>query len=533
MKSANRLLAAALLVGLALRLSLLLVPTAPFATKATEPTGDSPEYVRLAANLARAHAFSQDSSPPYRPDVLRTPVYPLFLALPLALFGSSLVWPVLLQLVLLQLLLALAAIWLIHRLALELGLGPAPSALAALLVGLSPNLVFYSVKLTTEMLFVCLLLATLLLVNRFRVIQRWHELVAAGAGCGLLILTRPIAIFFPILLALYVFSKTAVSPPVIPNAVRNPARDETPPRRRGDTVAGDTSATRSSRRSVDVSPPRDRPSFSATGGTVPRSSPAFHGNWQLGIRNCLLLLAAAAFVLAPWVIRNARVSGRYFISTAFDYNICEYTGALTMAADRLIPVDAARDSLAGEAEQQSGPLDTNDQARYWAAMARAGWREVMARPLLAAKIHAAGSIGSLVMPVSIRALRVFSGANLQDDAAVGDPHVAQRTIQLVARGRLEQALAVAWKERLSKMPGPALAILTYAILFHATLLVAFVVGLFLKRSRRLLWLLLPILYFLVSTGPVGEARFRVPIEPLLCLFAAVTLVRPPVKARPA
>jgi len=77
------------------------------------------------------------------------------------------------------------------------------------------------------------------------------------------------------------------------------------------------------------------------------------------------------------------------------------------------------------------------------------------------------------------------------------------------------------------MPWPTLAVLAYAVLFHVTLLVLCTTGLFRRDSRNLLWLLLPVLYFVMFTGPVGEARFRVPIEPLLCLFAAAALTRPP------
>ena len=456
--------AAALLAGLALRLCLLLAPTAPFATKVLEPTGDSPEYVRLATNLAHGHSFSQDSVPPFRPDILRTPVYPLFLGLPFAVFGPSLVWPVLFQL-----LLSLAMIWLTRQLALELGLGPVTSAFAALLVALSPNLIFYSVKLTTETLFASLLLATLLLINRFRVHHRWPELLASGACCGLLTLTRPIAAFFPLLLAPYVFFQVS------------------------------------------------RSSF-----LVPRSSLITHRSSFIAP---LLLLACATTVVAPWLLRNQHVAGKYIISTAFDYNISVCTGTFTLAADKLIPLAEARDSMAARARAQYGPLDTNDQAPYWAALGRVGWQQALARPLLATKIHAAGSIGGLLMPLSIRPLLVFSGAHPEADTA-GSTHVAQQTIQLVARGKVGQALVLIRKERLARMPALALVILTYAVLFHVTILVSCLVGLFRRRSRGLLWLLLPILYFTLLTGPFGEARFRVPIEPLLCLFAAVALTRP-------
>jgi 4-amino-4-deoxy-L-arabinose transferase-like glycosyltransferase len=456
MKSASRLLAAALLAGLALRICLLLAPTAPLATKALEPTGDSPEYMRPATNLVHGHGFSQDSVPPFRPDILRTPVYPLFLSLPLAVFGSSPVWPVLLQISL-----SLVTIWLTRKLALELGLGPGTSAFAALLVALSPNLIFYSIKLTTETLFASLLLVALVLINRFRALHRWQELLASGACCGLLILTRPIAAFFPLVIAAYLLW--------LEFRVRN---------------------------------------------------------WQLGIRNSVLLLACASIVVAPWVIRNQRVAGRYIISTVFDYNISVHTAALTLATDKLIPLNQARDSMVARAQAQFGPLDTSDQASYWAAMGKVGWQQALARPLLAAKLHAAGSIGGLLMPLSVRSLRVFSGAH-REDSTTGHAHVAQQTIQLVARGKAQQALALIWKERLARMPAPALAILTYAFMFHVILLVSCVVGLFLRRSRGLLWLLLPVIYFTLLTGPVGEARFRVPIEPLLSLFAAVALTRRP------
>jgi len=458
MKSASRLFAAALLIGLALRVTLLLIPTAPLATKVLEPTGDSPEYVRLATNIVHNHVFSQDSAPPFKPDILRTPLYPLFLALPFPIHGPSFIVLALA----LQLLLALFTVWLTRELGLELGLGPAASALAALLVAVSPTLVFYSIKLTTETLFASLLLATLILVNRFHVLHRWPELLAAGVCSGLLILARPIALYFPLLLAIYILW-FARGPRFIVH----------------------------------------RSSFIAP----------------------IVFLACAAIVVVPWVIRNGRVAGKYILSTVFDYNISAVTGALVLATDRSIPLDQARDSMVARAQARFGPLDTNDQAPYWAAMGKVGWQQVRARPLLAAKLHAAGSAGGLLMPLSVRSLRVFSGAH-PEDSTTGGAHVAQQTMQLVARGRLGQVLTLIWRERLARMPGLALAILAYAILFHATLLISGVVALFLRRSRNLLWLLLPVLYFVALTGPVGEARFRVPIEPLLCLFAAAALTRP-------
>jgi SAM-dependent methyltransferase len=62
-----------------------------------------------------------------------------------------------------------------------------------------------------------------------------------------------------------------------------------------DAAAGDTSATRSSRRSVDVSPPRDCPSFSALPGIVPCLHNAFD-----------MVLAATAFHWIPYKVAYPR-----------------------------------------------------------------------------------------------------------------------------------------------------------------------------------------------------------------------------------
>lgn len=451
MISAKRLLLAALFAGVALRLGLLLSPTAPLATRATDPTGDSPEYVRLAENLARHRIFSLDTVPPFRPDIFRTPVYPLMLAAPLATFGRSLVWPLVLQLVL-----SLATIWFTRKLALEAKLAPDVASLAGMLVALSPNLAFLSTELITETLFTFLLVVTILLLNRFLVFRGWPQLLAAGACSGLLILTRPIATYFPFLIAGYLL--------ILALRKRQPHL----------------------------------------------------------LRAPLILLVTASAVVMPWVVRNGRLTGRYIVSTVSDHNIYLYSGAMVLAADRSIPLTQARDSMMALAQSQYGPLDSTNEASYWTALSGIGWRQLLARPWLALRIHALGSASSLLMPISIRPLLVLAGA----DPTVGSAtnlHVAQQTVGLLARGRIGQALSLAWHERLARMPGLARTILACAVLFHVVLLLFFAVGLFLHRTRRLLWLLGPILYFTILTGPVGEARFRAPVEPLLAVIAAVGL----------
>lgn len=449
MKSTDRLFALALIVTIALRIVLIALPGADLRQKVTGTLGDSPEYARLAANLAKHRAFSLDSAPPLRPDLFRTPGYPLFLAPFFAAFRSPLLWVVLAQMVL-----SLGIAWATRLLARELGIGERPAVLAALAVGLSPNLAFVSTLLATETLFTLLLVVTLVLLNRFRCFGRRIDLLAAGTCLGLLILTRPIATFLPLALAAgLLLSK--------PRSIR-----------------------------------------------MPLLAP-------------LVLLAATAVIITPWLIRNGHHSGRYIISTVSERNTYLYSGALTLAAARSIPLAKARDSMLAETEATYGPLDSTDEASYWAALGRTGWRHILARPLLAARIHAAGSTASLTMPLGIRPLLIYTG--VENLKRPDNPHVAQQFVGLLARGRAGAAVALAWRERLARLPAAALGLLILAALFNAGLLLLALAGLLRNRNRRLLWLLVPTGYLILLTGPVGEARFRAPVEPLLAVFAAATL----------
>ncbi len=450
MKSASRLLPAALAAGIAFRLLLLAVPSTPLSRKALEPIADTPEYVRLAENLARHHLFSLDSAPPFRPDVFRTPAYPLFLAGFVLLFTNPLL-PALLG----QLALSLCLIWATQRLARELGLDQRFAAIAALLVALSPNLAFLATKLVTETLFTLGLILTVLLLNRFRVAGRAHDLVAAGVLGGLLILTRPIATFFPLVIAGYLLYRQ----------LRH------------------------------------------------RIAPLFAP---------ILPLAAATVVVLPWVVRNGQATGRYIISTVSERNVYLYSAASVLASEKSISVAAARDSMMAEAGQVFGQLDSSDEARFWEKLSAVGWRHVLRHPATAVRVHIAGSAAALTMPLSIRPLLIHFGAGTNQDFA-STPHLAQQVFGLLARVRVSTAFALLWRERLSRMPTLALILLIWALVFHLCLLLLIAVGLLNRQGRSVLWLLLPLLYFTLSVGPVGDARFRAPVEPLMAIIASVGL----------
>lgn len=121
--------------------------------------GDSGEYATLAMNIAEYGTFSLTLDPP-RPEMFRSPGYPLFLA-PLYLLGHSFMLAIFVQA-----LLVVGSALLIYLIGASFLQRPWPTV-AALVYALDPTTIFYSLSLWSDGLFVFLiLLAVYLLLVR-------------------------------------------------------------------------------------------------------------------------------------------------------------------------------------------------------------------------------------------------------------------------------------------------------------------------------------------------------------------------------
>jgi 4-amino-4-deoxy-L-arabinose transferase-like glycosyltransferase len=421
----------------------------PLEDKAVRAISDAAEYLELGHNIAFHRSFTLHPGPIHRPELFRTPGWPLVIA-PLArAFSDPLPAVIGLQFAL-SLLLVLA----VFRFARELEMREPTAGLAALLVGISPNLSFLATKATTETAFTLLLVVTLLLFNRWRAGGRTRDAVGFGTAAGLLILIRPIALFFPPVLALLALA------------------------------------------------PGPRPFRRRLGAAG-------------------LALACSVLAVLPWTWRNARVSGRWLVSTAGEHNLFLYNGATALAAADGVSFEAARDSMRLEAERRFGPLDPADEGRFWQALGRVGVETLLRHPLPAVASQLGGFAARLAAPISLQPQLVHAGRTPQRSRAWQD------ALALVARGNPVAGARLMFNERLARSGPFALVVLVLAGLFQLCLLVLAVIGLARGRRRRLAWLLVPVLYFTLLAGPVGEARFRAPIEPLLCLIAAAAFAAGP------
>jgi 4-amino-4-deoxy-L-arabinose transferase-like glycosyltransferase len=102
--------------------------------------------------------------------------------------------------VLVQIALAAATVVVAVQLAGRLGVFPAGAALAGLFVALEPASVFHSVLLLSETLFTLALTGSLALIARHLYTGGGWSLAAGGLLLGVATLTRPIALFLPLVL---------------------------------------------------------------------------------------------------------------------------------------------------------------------------------------------------------------------------------------------------------------------------------------------------------------------------------------------
>jgi Dolichyl-phosphate-mannose-protein mannosyltransferase len=154
-------------------------------------TLDAAGYLALAGDLASG--YLRRETPLFTVGLSRTPGYPVFAAAVLLPTGRPA------AVVAVQILTAAATVWLTFRLGQRL-VGRRAAALGALVLALDPASAIYANQLQPEALFTLLVVGTLLAWARAVRTRSATAAALAGACLGLAALTRPIAVYFPLVL---------------------------------------------------------------------------------------------------------------------------------------------------------------------------------------------------------------------------------------------------------------------------------------------------------------------------------------------
>lgn len=168
---------------------LLLVPSAEALTSYDSRV----HYLPIANNLYFGHGFSSSPFPPFLPDSLITPLYPYFLYLLLTAGIKSIYGMAALQTIVGSL-----SILIIYYTGIVLGFRDGRRIILPLIVALDPTSLISSVSIMTETLFTFLfslhLLFLILTLHKGRPVYA----VTASVFLALMVLTRPIALLYPL-----------------------------------------------------------------------------------------------------------------------------------------------------------------------------------------------------------------------------------------------------------------------------------------------------------------------------------------------
>jgi 4-amino-4-deoxy-L-arabinose transferase-like glycosyltransferase len=316
------LLLAALALTVRLAFFLAVRPWDPVVERDIIVRSDAVGYDLLARNLLEQGRFSREGS---KPETLRTPLYPAFIAAVYAAFGPK-PWVVLLF----QTGLDALSCGLLYRGARRV-LGQQAAVLAGVFFALDPTLVYASVTLMSETLFVllcCLAFDGLVvaIARRHGASSRW-PMGGAGFCFALAALVRPIALYVPYAIGLFLLI--------------------------------------SARRA-----PRD------------------------AFRSLAVFAVVFGATLAPWAVRNGVSSGAFAISSSGAYNLLVLNVGPMEMERRGQPMDEVKNALLAEANaalaaEGGDPSRANgfERAPYQSALAR---HYIAERPLAFAKFYAFG-----------------------------------------------------------------------------------------------------------------------------------------------
>jgi hypothetical protein len=239
--------------------------------------------------------------------------------------------------------------------------------------------------------------------------------------------------------------------------------------------------------------------------------------WRQALGKCALFSATLAVMVAPWIFRNIVAFGKPTLAAVQGYNLLYYNAAgyiavrdgLTLAKAREIADREYREYLQEENLQPATMMDESD------AMSAAAINILAADPVRSLLFNGWNSLNGFRPGASYVLMFLFP-----DTLTPGD----------VTEGELSPA--VSNLDRPEILFTTVLMSIGYGVLF--LLAAAGVLRLFWKKSWKILAIFgLPCGILMYAPGISSNARFRIPIEPVLCLLAAAVLCEllPRVSAR--
>ena len=214
----------------------------------------------------------------------------------------------------------------------------------------------------------------------------------------------------------------------------------------------------------------------------------------------LILVGAAGFVILPWVARNWQVHGEVVFSRVGQKTLYTFNLATVLASAEGTSRDLAAGRIGGEDSEFQDALEV-----------------IRKYPGQFAEQQALGVLRSTVGVESGVWARLF-GYGIERQGGFG-------VLTTLLRGQLANSLDLLWSSFLDPGTFLLMALTVTAILYSMMLYVLsmFSLGWARGQGRPAVYLVLLIgltsFYLLLIPGAAGQARFRIPAEPLIAMLA--------------
>jgi 4-amino-4-deoxy-L-arabinose transferase-like glycosyltransferase len=359
-------------------------------------------------------------------DLFRAPGYPTFLAFVFWLTGDSLA-----AVVFIQYTLGLFCAYLIYLLGKET-IDQRVGVVAAILFLLSPNVLFWSASIMTEIIFtVCLMLSFLMVL---RAAKDQFPLWPIGLLFGVMTLVRPIGLYLFIIWGVWFLW-----------------------------------------------------SFRNT-------------DWLSVGRKFAGLVFAFTVVVIPWFVRNYRTHGEFKLSIVSEVTVDTYHLALSLVE--------AKDITWEEAKTEVNMLDAEGSALLSILKSYPGdFLKVQLRGI--ARTVTGIEVGTWMNLISTKS---YQGSGILEGLiSFNLSKISSAIRSILSSGDPTALLLIAW----------GLLHTIILIIFGAIGVIRLLFYLELEQKYLGILMVVTILYLVVVPGAAGEARFRIPAEPLLAYLSAI------------
>ena len=428
LKRRNYIIIAGMLGLILLRFVLILNP---LIEPARGITIDSEQYLSLAQNILDSGRYESAIAPQI--DLLRAPGYPLFLTGIFWISAGSLSAVVLVQFVL-----GLLCALLLYALGNEM-INQRAGILGSILFLLSPNALFWSATIMTEILFAAGLLLALFMT--WRVVRDQFPLWPIGLLLGGLSLIRPIGLYLMLIWGVWLLFGYLLKAAWIPAA-----------------------------------------------------------------RRIALFFFMGILVVTPWFLRNNAKYGELTLSTVSAATVNAYHLALSLVEAEGIGWEDAK--LKVQEMNTDGSALLSIIRSYPVDFIKVQTRGI-ARTVLGTEV---GTWMKLITD------QPYEGSGILSALLSGKlSMIKEALVNLSISNSISALFLLAWG-------------LLYTLIISGLSLIGFIHmlrdGEVELRTMAILFLVIA-LYLVLTPGAAGEARFRVPVEPILAFFAAMTLMPKP------